>query len=299
MMADDDQQDNQQDNQDEYQFADLDVLGTEQDAVSSSDLDLELDDDTVGNNAGHGGEGVSSPPGRGRFDHLDPKLVDTFKKGLIAVAALILVLLIYKGVTGFFSSKSSTSKKTTTSSASTRIPAEKSVPQQPILSTLSTTDNNTAAVSADTGTLSALKSEQKQIEEELVDIRTQINTVTQSISDVSTKMTDVQQTMLVLSERLEQQSQQMGRLQTLSRSKRVTSSRSSSERQRTAAPRTVYAIQAIIPGRAWLMSDEGKSLTVSRGSPVPGYGSVRIVNAKLGRVFTSSGRVIRFSQADS
>jgi intracellular multiplication protein IcmG len=294
-MADDDQQENQQDNQDEYQFADLDVLGTEQDAVSSS----ESEDESVGNNTGNSGDGVSSPPGRGRFDHLDPKVVNTLRKGVIAVAALILVLVVYKGLTGFFSSKSASSKKASTASAPAIAQVTKPVSQQASIPiSAPTTQSNAPVVRADSNALSSIKTEQKQIEEELVDIRTQINAVTQSMSDVSTKMTDVQQTMLVLSERLEQQSQQMGRLQTISRSKRVTSSRSSA-RTRPAAVRTVYSIQAIIPGRAWLMSDQGKSLTVSRGSPVPGYGAVRIVNAKLGRVFTSSGRVIRFSQADS
>jgi intracellular multiplication protein IcmG len=282
-MADDDQQKNQ----DEYQFADLDVLGTEQDTAASPDD--EFVDDVE--------EGVSSPPGRGRLDNLDPKVVDTLRKGGIAIVALLLVLITYKSVTGFFTSK--TQEKSTASVASTVV--NKSVSKTPIPASRPITTNNNLLNASDNNTtagVASLKKNQTQIESELSNIQTQVSTVTQNMSDLSAKMADVQQTMLVLSERLEQQSQQMVRVQTMSRSRRVTSSKPS-PRSKQAAPKPVYFIQAIIPGRAWLMSSDGSSLTVSRGSPVPGYGAVRLVNAKVGRVFTSSGRVIKFSQADS
>ncbi|MDX2346418.1 MAG: hypothetical protein QNK11_06070 [Legionella sp.] len=285
-MADDDQQNNQ----DEYQFADLDVLGMEQEAASESEEDESLES---------GDEGVSSPPGRGRFDQIDPKVLNIVRKGAIAVAALISVLIVYKGITSFFSSKSST-KEIITATATKTQPAPKTA--LPI--NTPKTENVTVSRAPMTGSdnnrsVSMLQKEQKQIEDELSDIRVQISTVTQNISDVSSKMTDVQQTMLVLSERLEQQSQQMGRLQSMRRTRRVTSSADSPSRPRTRAPKPTYSIQAIIPGRAWLMSSQGKTLTVSRGSPVPGYGTIRLINAKVGRVFTSSGRVIQFSQADT
>ncbi len=60
-----------------------------------------------------------------------------------------------------------------------------------------------------------------------------------------------------------------------------------------------YYVQAMIPGRAWLISAEGQTLTVSQGSPVADYGVVRYVDASNGQVLTSSGRTIAFSQDDS
>jgi intracellular multiplication protein IcmG len=286
-MADDDEQKNQ----DEYQFADLDVLGTEQEtAALPEDEDLE-----------EGTEGVASSPTRGRFDHIDPKILKTVQKGAIAVVALVLILMGYKMVSGFFSTKSDTKSTMTAASNAPKAKPVVKAPEPVVTkapsSLLDSPSVSTAPVNKiNTTDVSNLQTAQRQIESELSDLRTQVSTVNQNISDLSAKMADVQQTMLVLRERLEQQSEQMVRVQSIHRAKRTAAAKPA---PRAAAPKSVYYIQAIIPGRAWLMSNEGSSLTVSRGSAVPGYGSVRLINAKIGRVFTSSGRVIQFSQADS
>jgi len=60
-----------------------------------------------------------------------------------------------------------------------------------------------------------------------------------------------------------------------------------------------YALQAVIPGRAWLISTSGSTLTVREGTKISNYGVVRYIDAKRGRVLTSSGQVIRFAQDDS
>jgi len=59
-----------------------------------------------------------------------------------------------------------------------------------------------------------------------------------------------------------------------------------------------YFIQAIIPGRAWLVSSQGKTITVRVGSLLPGYGRVARIDAQQGRVEMSSSKVFVFSQAD-
>jgi len=60
-----------------------------------------------------------------------------------------------------------------------------------------------------------------------------------------------------------------------------------------------YFIQAVIPGRAWLIATNGNTLTVREGSVVLGYGRVKLIDPNQGRVITTSGRVIRFNQNDS
>jgi intracellular multiplication protein IcmG len=289
-MADDEQKKNETNDSDEYQFADLDVLGTEQDAAPLSNEAAPED----------GEEGVASPPGRGRFDHLDPNVLKIVRKGIISVAALFFVLFMYKIVLSFTHSTTS-KKKSTATAAAVATPmekletAKKTPPVQQLIPSSSQKETSNTNTS---GAVSSLKQEQKRIDTEVAAMRTQVSTATQSINDVATKMAELQQTLLVLNERLEQQSQQMTRLQSMTRTKRATSSKPP-PRARPAIPKAVYSIQAIIPGRAWIMSNQGKTLTVSRGSAIPGYGTVRTINAKVGRVFTSSGRVIRFSQADT
>lgn len=59
-----------------------------------------------------------------------------------------------------------------------------------------------------------------------------------------------------------------------------------------------YYVQAVIPGRAWLISSQGTTLTVRVGSKVPGLGVVHRIDELQGRVLMSTGHIIAFAQAD-
>lgn len=56
-----------------------------------------------------------------------------------------------------------------------------------------------------------------------------------------------------------------------------------------------YTIQAIIPGRAWLKTQQGKIITVTRGNTVPGYGTVTDIDVENGLVRTRSGAVFSYA----
>lgn len=58
-------------------------------------------------------------------------------------------------------------------------------------------------------------------------------------------------------------------------------------------------LQAIIPGRAWLICSNGETVTVSQGTRIGDYGIVRYIDAPNERVLTSSGQTITFGQEDS
>lgn len=60
--------------------------------------------------------------------------------------------------------------------------------------------------------------------------------------------------------------------------------------------RVHFYVQAIIPGRAWLINSEGHTYTVRVGSTVPGYGVVQKIDPWQGRVVMSSGKILRFNQ---
>lgn len=62
--------------------------------------------------------------------------------------------------------------------------------------------------------------------------------------------------------------------------------------------RPVYYLQAAIPGRAWIASDEGVTRTVSVGDEIAGYGSVQSIEPHLGRVIMSTGDVIQTNPDD-
>ncbi len=53
------------------------------------------------------------------------------------------------------------------------------------------------------------------------------------------------------------------------------------------------SIHAIIPGRAWLRTQEGKTLSVAEGDMLGEYGKILKIDAPTGTVITSSGVTIR------
>lgn len=60
----------------------------------------------------------------------------------------------------------------------------------------------------------------------------------------------------------------------------------------------VFHLRAVVPGRAWIVSDDGLSESVSMGDTVPQYGTVQVVDANRGMVLTSSGKVIGYGDND-
>lgn len=59
-----------------------------------------------------------------------------------------------------------------------------------------------------------------------------------------------------------------------------------------------YFVQAVIPGRAWLVNEKGQATTVRVGSEIPGYGSVKEIDPPEGRVVMTSSKVFRFKHDD-
>jgi intracellular multiplication protein IcmG len=55
-----------------------------------------------------------------------------------------------------------------------------------------------------------------------------------------------------------------------------------------------YQLQAMLPGRAWLIRSDGSTTTVSLGDKIPGYGTVILINPDAGMVQTSSGAIIKY-----
>lgn len=64
-------------------------------------------------------------------------------------------------------------------------------------------------------------------------------------------------------------------------------------------PRTAYRLTAVMPGRAWLESSRGTTITIKVGDTVPGYGTVVKISAPEGVVVTSDGKVITYGKNDS
>lgn len=67
------------------------------------------------------------------------------------------------------------------------------------------------------------------------------------------------------------------------------------------APPPVYYINAMIPGRVWLIragAGDDSSLSLSPGDNLPGYGKINRIDPQQGVIHTSSGRLLRYSPQD-
>lgn len=62
--------------------------------------------------------------------------------------------------------------------------------------------------------------------------------------------------------------------------------------------RIVYHIRAILPDRAWIMSNTGETLTVTIGDRIQQYGIVQSIDPQQGIIGTSSGRKIYYGRND-
>lgn len=138
--------------------------------------------------------------------------------------------------------------------------------------------------------VATIETNQQNVTTQVSSMSQQLSTMSTSVSSLNDEINKLNQVINALSSQMAKQSQEI-RIMML-RSKR--SAQVLPERQRIR-----YYIKAIIPGRAWLIGSNGSTLSIREGIQLNGYGVVKLIDSLQGRVLTSSGKVIRFSQDDS
>lgn len=219
------------------------------------------------------------------------------RNAIIAVVAFIVLMLSYKFIASFF-----TGEKVK--------PEEIKQPEteQPVASPIQNPVTVTPPVPVQTAPvepqvnlsveveskLSTIASSQETLNTEVSSLSGQIGQINTNVDTLSTKIADLNRALSALSDKLESQSQVIERLNAKPVVKSV--------RHHVIMPKHHYMryyLQAVIPGRAWIVATNGSTLTVREGSTVPGYGVVKLIDSNEGRILTTSGKVIRFSQEDS
>ncbi|MCC5791952.1 MAG: type IVB secretion system protein IcmG/DotF [Legionellaceae bacterium] len=141
--------------------------------------------------------------------------------------------------------------------------------------------------------VAALEVAQQGTRANIDDLRGQVRELGRSIDNLATKMAGMNQNLEMMRDKFEQQAQELHRLRAR---KKAPVKVSQPKRQ---LPAVTWNVQAVIPGRAWLIASNGSTLTVRKGTTVPGLGTVRMIDAQHGKVMMSSGRIIAFSMQDS
>lgn len=261
-----DQNGNEDQNHDEYQFVDLDPLepgldDTEHDSLSAD------------------------------FPITEPWYTkkENFRYAVTAVAIIIVAIVIYKYMGSIISSPSVVVKAPVpTAVVKSAMPVIPTPQPQPIQAVQNPPSEFSQKISA-------LEVSQGSISSDVSSLNNQISTLSTNVNDLNAKIEGLTQAMNSLAAQASAQSQQFATIlsaQTKPIVKHVVKT--------APAPASIYYyIQAVIPGRAWLVSANGSTITVREGSNVPGYGVIKLIDPAQGRIVTSSGRIIAFSQQDT
>lgn len=141
--------------------------------------------------------------------------------------------------------------------------------------------------------LSTLEVTQQSMRSEVDAVNTQLGGLNTNVTALSNQIVQLNQTIAALSAKLDEQSAVIEKLTVKAKRKVM------SHKVKKAQTPFRYYLQAVIPGRAWLIATNGSTLTVREGTKIPRYGVVKLIDPLQGRVLMSSGQVIKFSQADS
>jgi len=261
-MADSDQYN------DEYQFADLDSM--EPNAADEGEHSAEA-----------GSEALSKKNER---TFLEPRNIK--RNAVIAVVGLLILIVIYK----WLSSGTAPQKMEEPTPVITPVQAIAPIPTQ-------TTQEKSVSVSdvAENQKIAALELGEQNISSDISTINEQLASITNNVNAMNTKMAELSGIITNLSNKIEQQAREIEQKAVIQRKMKRTYYPS----RHVHGEYNKYYIQAVIPGRAWLIAINGATLTVREGTIIPGYGMVKLIDSSQGRVLTSSGQIIKFSQNDS
>ena len=143
--------------------------------------------------------------------------------------------------------------------------------------------------------VNTIETNQQNLQTQVSATNEQITTINNNVNNLTVQINRLNQAITDLTNQLSKQSEEISLLMERTKPKRI--------RRIIRSPvlreLNIYYINAVIPGRAWLIGVNGSTLTVREGTKIPGYGVVRLIDSMEGRILTSSGRVIKFSQEDS
>ena len=217
------------------------------------------------------------------------------RNALIVVVLVIAAMVIYPFVQ---SSLSSEKKKTVIQPVTAKQTYKPPVIPEPVRAPMPDISASSNMDEKITQKLSALESSQERMQTEFSSTNSQLSGINNNINDMMAKVTELNRIIALYANKVDEQSHVIEQL-TAQAEARKKAKAPRRVRHQTTIPSVKYHIQAVIPGRAWLIATNGATLTVGEGTKIAGLGMVKLIDPRQGRVVISSGQVIRFSQEDS
>lgn len=129
-------------------------------------------------------------------------------------------------------------------------------------------------------------------------VKNDLEQITRSLKKLNSKLTKLDMDMSKVSENMHANKLMVHKkLQNMEKSMTVSDKPMHSAKEVRDAPAKYY-IQAMIPGRAWIKSKKGSTITVRRGSRIMGYGRITMIDVENGIITTTSGNMIRFHPSE-
>ena len=131
-----------------------------------------------------------------------------------------------------------------------------------------------------------IEQEQRELQSHLQAFDSDLSDIKTTLADLNSRVADINDQTQLLS------SQQQAFLQ-----KQKKAETKLIERKK-AAPKPVYYVRAIIPGRVWLTLQDGSTLTLGLGDKLAGYGVITAIDPSQGTITLSSGAIIGYNPDD-
>ena len=171
----------------------------------------------------------------------------------------------------------------------TPTPAPRSPGPTPVPSTTTSTSPNEVNQG-----LALLRTESANTKSELIRVSSTVGHLQSTMNEINTNINKLNYTLEKMSKELSQQKAELAVVKRLALNLQQQQEVVVDD-EMPVARREIYYVQAIIPGRAWIRSDQGNTMTISKGSRIPGYGAVVLIDHLQGEIQTSSNRLITYS----
>lgn len=131
-----------------------------------------------------------------------------------------------------------------------------------------------------------VEQEQRELQSHLQAFDSDLSDIKSTLADLNSRLADMnEQTQL-----LHTQQEAFFQKQQKAETKRA-------ERKKV-APKPIYYVRAIIPGRVWLTLQDGSTLTLGMGDKLAGYGVITAIDPSQGTITLSSGALIGYNPDD-
>ncbi|HRE31779.1 MAG TPA: hypothetical protein PLD88_07395 [Candidatus Berkiella sp.] len=177
-------------------------------------------------------------------------------------------------------------------------PAEKAAPQSSLPSMMDAQNVIPQEVTATEASLTKL---QKKLEEQdtaikqrIATLENELATANQNVAQSNVIVSKLQNDLAALNAAVQELTNQFKVIhEEREKQQQAKISKKATATRKVESANPSLSVYAIIPGRAWLRSSSGKTITVSEGDSVGEYGKVIKIDAGNGVVITSSGVTLR------